>query len=345
MSQTFMDKLLGGLGTGAAVGAGLLAINKAYDDLGDIGDQAKREADVIAATGREDAQFKPFTVGIGSSSATPSQFFSSETSIGQDGSLFTDLSAGEQLLKNKLLDDARKRAIVATDASGSQGLEAAGKNIIGTAGSMFANIPSGSRADREQDIFQRLRALQRPEEERDRLELEERLFGQGRLGVSTDAYGGTPEQLALAKAQEESKNAAALLAMQRADDERASQLKLASDSFGLGGRLLAGNLALQSAEQGMGLKALEAAYRPETQALTALRQGLLASQLAQRGQLYGTGLFSEASMGGLQALLKSGLGQADLMGVLGTGLLGGAMDPDANKEGSGTIMDILNSLF
>ncbi|BCV03735.1 MAG: hypothetical protein CM15mV72_260 [uncultured marine virus] len=70
----FIDKLLGGLGTGAAVGAGLLAINKAYDDLGDIGDQAKREADVIAATGREDAQFKPFTVGIGSSSATPSQF-------------------------------------------------------------------------------------------------------------------------------------------------------------------------------------------------------------------------------------------------------------------------------
>ena len=72
---------------------------------------------------------------------------------------------------------------------------------------------------------------------------------------------------------------------------------------------------------------------------------MLASQLAQRGQLYGTGLFSEASMGGLQALLKSGLGQADLMGVLGTGLLGGALDPDANSQGSNTIIDLLNKIF
>ncbi len=98
-----LDDILGGLGTGAAVAGGLLAINKAYDDLGDIGTQAQKDANLIAATGREDAQFKPFTVGIGSSSATPSQFFSSETRVGDDGSLFTDLSAGEQLLKTSCL--------------------------------------------------------------------------------------------------------------------------------------------------------------------------------------------------------------------------------------------------
>ena len=240
--------------------------------------------------------------------------------------MFTDLSAGEQLLKNKLLDDARQRAIVATDASGSQALEQAGRNVLSRGMSMFGAIPT-STADREQAVFERIRATQRPEEERQRLALEERLFGQGRLGVSSAMFGGTPEQLALAKAQEEARNQASLMAIQQAQRERMDQAALANQTLGLSQNLLAGNLALQGAEQQMGLRALEAAYRPETQQLAALRQGLLGSQIAQRGQLYGTGLYSEAAMGGLEALLKSGIGQADLMGTIGTGLLAGAMTP------------------
>ena len=44
------------------------------------------------------------------------------------------------------------------------------------------------------------------------------------------------------------------------------------------------------------------------------------AELAQRGQLQGAGLFGEAEMAGLQALLGSGIGQAELFGQLGTGL-------------------------
>lgn len=334
--------ILDNLGTTAAVTGGLAGVNAAYNRLGDIGEAAQQGAVEIGEAGRLDAQFKPFTVGVGSTSATPSQYFSSGTSIDQQGGLFTNLSAGEQLLKNKLLDDARQRAIVGTDASGSQGLEQAGKNVLNRGLSMFNAIPTG--AERERGIFDRIRATQRPEEERQRLALEERLFGQGRLGVSSAMFGGTPEQLALAKAQEEAQNQASLMAIQQAQQERMNQAALANQTLGLSQNLLAGNLALQGAEQQIGLRALEAAYRPETQQLAALRQGLLGSQIAQRGQLYGTGLYGEASMGGLEALLKSGIGQADLMGTIGTGLLAGAMTPQQEGE-SGGLVSILNELF
>ena len=156
-------------------------------------------------------------------------------------------------------------------------------------------------------------------------------------------FGGTPEQLALAKAQEEARNQASLMAIQQAQKERMDQAALANQTLGLSQNLLAGNLALQGAEQQMGLRALEAAYRPETQQLAALRQGLLGSQIAQRGQLYGTGLYGEAAMGGLEALLKSGIGQADLMGTIGTGLLAGAMTPTP-AGATGGLVDALSGI-
>ena len=159
---------------------------------------------------------------------------------------------------------------------------------------------AGDQAAREQEVFDRIRATQLAEEERQRLALEERLASQGRLGVQTAMFGGTPEQLALAKAQEEARARASLAAIQQAQAEQAQQAQL-------------------------GTQLLGAAYLPEAQAQNALQRGLLASQIAQRGQLYGTGLFGEASIAGLDALLASGIGQAELMGKTGTGLLSGSL--------------------
>ena len=69
------------------------------------------------------------------------------------------------------------------------------------------------------EVYDRIRATQLGEEERQRLALEERLASQGRLGVQTAMFGGTPEQLALAKAQESAQNQASLMAMQQAQQE------------------------------------------------------------------------------------------------------------------------------
>ncbi len=333
--------VLQNLGTTAATAGGLAAIENAYDRLGNIGDAYQRGALEIAELGRTDAQFKPFSVRVGSNSPTTSQMFSSRANVDAQGGVFTDLSEAEQLLKNSLLTDAQQR--VAANLVYDDELEKTGRNILNRANLMADNIAVGPRSEREASLFDTLRAIQAPEEERQRLALEERLFNQGRLGVRTAMFGGTPEQLALAKAQEEAKNTAALMAIQQAEQERLNQARLTSDMYGLGTQLLGANLALQGQEQGLGLKSLEAAYRPETQVLANLRQGLLASQIAQRGQLFGTGLFGEASMGGLEGLLQSGIGQANLIGTVGTGLLAGALSP--RPEGStGGLVSILNSI-
>jgi hypothetical protein len=79
------------------------------------------------------------------------------------------------------------------------------QQLFGGAGGFFgqAQMPTAAR---EQAIFERMRAAQRPEEQRQRLALEERLAAQGRLGTSSAAYGGaTPEMLAMATAQEEAR--------------------------------------------------------------------------------------------------------------------------------------------
>ena len=114
---------------------------------------------------------------------------------------------------------------------GSQGLatqapsdvEALRQQYAGLAGQAAGDV-LGSTAGREADVYNRIRATQRPEEERQRMALEERLFNQGRSGVSTNMYGGTPEQLAMAKAQGEAQNQASLAAIQQAQAERQQSL-------------------------------------------------------------------------------------------------------------------------
>jgi hypothetical protein len=137
--------------------------------------------------------------------------------------------------------------------------------------------------------------------------------------LRTAQFGGAPEQFALAKAQEEARNQAMLSAMQQAQAEQMQQAQLGGQFMG-------------------------ASYTPQAQALNVLQAGMPAAQMAQRGQLQGAGLFGEAQMGGLEALLGSGLGQANLYGQLGTGLLSGLLTPQQVGMGDG-ITKIVNPLF
>ena len=173
--------------------------------------------------------------------------------------------------------------------------------LLGGAGQFFgqAQMPT---TDREAAIYERMRATMTPEEQRQRLALEERLAAQGRLGVRTAQYGGAPEQFALAQAQEEARNRAMLTAMQQAQAEQAQQAALGQQFLGAG-------------------------YIPQAQLTAATQPAMTTAQLAQRGQLEGARLFGEAEMSGLEALLSSGLGQAELFGTIGTGLLSQALQP------------------
>lgn len=359
----FGDYIIPNLGPIASTAGGLGALTGAYDRLGAIGERGLVGAGQIAEEAFARSQFKPFTVTTGTGASVgvgvpaPGSFAEMSRAdrinqlMEQNPNLTREQAIANQefsrmrgfdinndgVVTNQEFAAARNAGLVGGGAAGAGGAGGGaftgagpmiGPNIQTTYSPTEQAISSGAftgaqtlldavtadRATREQDIYDRIRATQLAEEERQRLALEERLASQGRLGVQTAMFGGTPEQLALAKAQEESQARASLAAIQQAQAEQAQQARL-------------------------GTQLLGAAYLPEAQAQNALQRGLLASQLAQRGQLYGTGLFGEASIAGLDALLGSGIGQAELMGRLGTSLLSGAMS--GSGGGQGGIGDII----
>lgn len=266
-SPSLTDNLLDFLGGGGGQGlAGLGLLTSAYGRLGDIGQRGLELGQDLATTQMEQAAFRPYTV----TTATGGQF-------------------GTQL-------DPTTGQLTTTMATSPEE-DAFRQQMFGGAGQFYqqAAMPT---AEREQAVFDRMRAAMSPEEERQRLALEERLASQGRLGVRTAQFGGSPEQFALAQAQEEARNRAMLSAMQQAQVEQAQQAAL-------GGQFLG------------------ASYTPQQMLLQALSPGQTAAAQQQQAQLYGTGLFGEATASGIDALLGAGLGQANLMGAAGTGLLSG----------------------
>ena len=313
------------LGTiGSGIG-GMAAINAAYDRLGNVGERALTGANLIAGQGLEQTQFKPFTVTTG---------MGDQIGITDTG-LNVDLGRGRDV-SNQLLSTASRK--LDEMGPGTAATDVAMQQAFGV-GSDFMGRLGQTGTAREQEIFDRIRATQLGEEERQRLALEERLANQGRLGVRTSMFGGTPEQFALAQAQEEAQNRASLAAIQQAQQEQRQQAAIGAEFAGLGSSLAGRQQAIEEAQQRMALGALTGAYLPQAQALNVLQQGLNAAQLQQRGQLAGAGLFGEASMSGLEALLGSALGQANLMGNVGTGLLSGAL------QGSGSGQDGLLSVL
>ena len=153
-----------------------------------FGAQVTGMAGQLANQAATRGEFKPFTVtsDLATSATTP------------EGGFGITLSPEQQALQNSLM----------SQASGA-----------------FGEI-GGDRASREQQIYDRLQALSNPVAQRAQLGLDATLFGQGRTGLRTDAYGGTPEQLALSKAIQEQQSANAVKAMGMVSDQRRADFDL-----------------------------------------------------------------------------------------------------------------------
>ena len=257
------------LGTGAAGG---LLTKAAYDRLTGIGEEARREAEGLAGELLPMTQFRPFTV----TSATGGQFGVTPQMDAAGNIVGTQVGMGlspeEQALQGTLFGQAGQ--------------------FLGQAG-----MPT---ADREAAVYERIRAAQLPEEQRQRLALEERLAQQGRLGVRTGMFGGTPEAFAMEQAQAEARNRAMLMAIQQAQAEQMQQ-------------------------QQLGMSALGGAYMPQAQLLNVQQAAQLFPQMQQQAQLFGTGTYGETMMSALEAQLIAEQKAADLIGAAGTGLLGSAI--------------------
>jgi hypothetical protein len=129
-------------------------------------------------------------------------------------------------------------------------------------------------------IFEQIRATQRPEEERQRLALEERMLSQGRLGLGSAAYGGSsPELLAQETARQE--------AMGRAN---------------LGARTQALAEQQQALAGATGL--LSSGYQPQREALNLLQTSAVPAGFADIGRRTGTELQSQVGRVGLETGLN-----------------------------------------
>jgi hypothetical protein len=265
--QALFDRLFGG--AGAAAGAALAY--KGYEDLGEIGERAFGEfagpgglAERIGGM----LEFQPYTV----TTATGGQFGMTQDPVTGEMQYGIQMSPEEQEFQRRRFEQS----------------------------GMFFDQAAVPVAEREQQVFDRMMTAMSPSQERERLALEQRLAAQGRLGTQTAAFGGTPEALTLAKAQEEARNQAILQAMEFAGTEQMRQSQLGTGMLG-------------------------ASYVPQAQLLSAITPGMTAAEqrraaLSEQAKSYG-----ETYAAGLNALLSAGLGQANIAGGFGSSLAEGAL--------------------
>lgn len=208
----------------------------------EAGVKSAQEATELGETAAGMAKFQPFTVttGLGTATTTP------------EGGYALSMSPEQQALQTQLMGQAQ-------GLFGQVGVD-----------------PSTAQAD----LYEQMRAVQRPEEERQRLALEERMLSQGRMGLQSAAYGGSsPELLAQETARQEAMARANLGARQQAMGEQAQALTAATGLLGAG-------------------------YTPQQQALSALGMGIESGKLADIGRRTGAELFGQLGGRGLEALMQ-----------------------------------------
>ena len=356
--EQFGDFLFGG---GAQGLAGLGLLTGAYNRLGQIGERGLGLGQSLAEQQMQQAAFRPYTITTPTGAmftAGPSRPMTPAPmtpGAADDGIVIDDgyeYPLPTPALTGAVIDDATgftseplpqrpDEADLRGFFNQFRGLQPQGQQfgmqlspmeqafqqrMFGDAGAFFGQGVVDPSV-REEQIYGQIETALDPQQRAQRLGLEERLAAQGRLGVKTAQFGGTPEQLAMEKAQAQQLAQARLGAAQQARQEQMQQAQLGQQYLG-------------------------ASYIPQAQMLSALTPGQTAAAQAQQAQLYGTGLFGEATASGIDALLGAGLGQANLMGAAGTGLLSGLFaSPEASGgEGSQSgrmrnIYDFITGMF
>lgn len=210
------------------------------------------------------------------------------------------------------------------DMNLSEEQQALQDRLFGMTGGFLDEL-GGDPLDRQKALYEQIRGIQSPEEERQRLELENRLRGQGRLGLMTSQYGGSPEQFALELAKEQARNEAAYQAYGQSQADR-------QQAFGLAGGLM-----------GLG-------YKPQQELSSLIQTATPLSAQAQSGREAGAVLQSEAELAALQAYFESqGIGNAiagqggGKSGLFST--LGGAAGTALGGPVGGAIGSALGGLF
>ena len=236
------------------VGAGYLLGREGEQAFGELGQQALQGGERLGQQALAASAFKPYTVtsSLANVQTTP------------EGGFGINLSPEQQALQTQL-----------------QGQTA---GLFGQVG----QDPAQAQAA----LYEQYRGIQRPEEERQRLALQENLFASGRGGVQTAQYGGTPEQFAYEQARQEAMARANVGARQQSQAEQ-----------------------LQAAQVGGLLQ--QAGYQPQQQALSLLEGSQIPAGYLSQGQRTGATLQGQLEQSGLEGYLQAAeLGQAERLAQL-----------------------------
>jgi hypothetical protein len=369
--------VLGGLATGGITGAASGAgVNDAIARLQALGQSGMTDYTNLAKTATEGINFTPYTLtsslgttqqtapGVISQQLTPQQQANVNAAQQQQASLYGAAVPDTSGISQGAFTGAQSQ--LGQVGAGQEDLAALRAGYGGAAQGMTGML-GGSTTGMADQLFQQQQAMRSPVQQRQQLELENRLRAQGRLGTSTAAYGGTPEQLAMAKAVQEQQSADAFNSMTQAEQMATSQqaraLGLGSATSTLAqaqqalrqgdianaqGLFNIGSAAAQLPQQMQGQNIAQAGQL-QSQALApaaaqlqqAQLAGTMGQQRAQTGYQAG-GLFASTAGAGLQERLTAESAAAALRGKQYTSALGAL----ANKGGAtGTAANTVQQLL
>lgn len=257
-------------------------LEKAKDTAKELPGEMLSGVETIGGMTQPYTEFKPFTVTTATGTA-------GATRDPNTGALNVSFTPEQQELINQLQAQASA-----------------------TAGMMGQTTP--------EQLMAQMQSLRAPEQQRQQTALENRLAAQGRLGVQTAQFGGTPEQLALAQAQQQQLSQDALSAISGARNLQQQ------DIANVTGLLGASNLPQQQ---------MMAAFAPalQTQNLASNMGLQQASVLGQLGQQYISQIPTSAA-------LQGELTQAQA-NTIANALLG-----QQGADGSYTgVIDVIGDLF
>lgn len=225
--------LIGGLLTGGTGGAlSAAGINEAIARLQALGESGLTDYTNLAKEVTKDVTFKPYTItsSVGTTQETAPGVITQTLTPEQQANVNKATALQGQLYGATLPDTTALTTGALTGAETQLGAVGAGQEDLaalragyGTAAQGMTGMLGGSTTDMANTLFAQQQAMRDPEQQRKALELENRLRAQGRLGTTTAAYGGTPEQLAMAKAIQEQQAADAFTSMTQAEQMATSQ--------------------------------------------------------------------------------------------------------------------------
>lgn len=375
--------------------AAIYGFDKGISDVQKVGtaalERAKTEGTALAPV----TEFRPFAVtsALGGAQATPTGGMGFNLTPEQEAIRQQLTQAGTGLISGReSLADVYQQAAGEFGVSGAPGM---GRDVLLGLEAELGGLGLGTSRQREQDlismltsqpdmarqqqIYQELEAMQNPARQREQLALEQRLFGQGRGGVRTAMFGGTPEEFARAKAVEEARLGSAVQARQMAEQEasrRSAQTLQALQqgqaetglfaNIGLQGRQLGLSqaelesrarqaaaqqaLAYQGQQLGLGTSLLGEAYRPQQELLSTVQPSLDLANIGAAGQRQLAQLQAALVEAGLQSKIgaevaASNLRQQQIQAI--SNIITGnraaeAQERASGAEGGGLLDRILN---